>query len=418
MKRFWHTWLAIVATAAMVSSTNAQSNWDRSNEIGSYQSILSRAGYGTKVKTPAQDEVPAAPALVADATVVGQPTQGCATGDCGSAFVDGNVYEQAGGMVNNSNANTVIGARGLFFWRDSEDDVPLTQNAAGDIFRSTNANMNTMGGFEVDVTRRNINGNGAQFIYWGLYPTEAYDEILAPGLNTYQTGLSNILVDPGGVDLQTYFNNADSNYLVRTNEFHNIEANLLRNGGNYTTRFGGAGTFELLAGFRWFQFNENFRYGAYTAAGDPEWVEYELNVQNTLLGFQLGGRSDLCLTDRLSLGLGTKLGVFNNYISHYQCVCDSNGVMGYRTASGVDDYDYNNTKNDLSLLGELDLGFNYRLSCNVRLTTGYRLIGISGIALAPDQIPFDYNLDDEINSINSNGDLILGGGYAGLEYCF
>jgi hypothetical protein len=92
--------------------------------------------------------------------------------------------------------------------------------------------------------------------------------------------------------------------------------------------------------------------------------------------------------------------------------------LAYRTAGGVDDYYYGSDKNDFSMLGEFDMGTSYRMSCNSRIRMGYRVIGISGIALAPNQIPNDFTLDPEINAINSNGDLILGGGYAGLEFCF
>ena len=47
MKRFWHTCLAMIATATMTAGVaNAQNNWNAPSEIGSYQSILSRAGYG------------------------------------------------------------------------------------------------------------------------------------------------------------------------------------------------------------------------------------------------------------------------------------------------------------------------------------------------------------------------------------
>ena len=57
MKRFWHTCLAMIATATMTAGVaNAQNNWNAPSEIGSYQSILSRAGYGqeTNVATAAR----------------------------------------------------------------------------------------------------------------------------------------------------------------------------------------------------------------------------------------------------------------------------------------------------------------------------------------------------------------------------
>ena len=61
MKCYWQAFLAIVATAAMFGSASAQSNWNHSNEIGSYQSILSKAGYGSGIRTPSQDEIPTPP---------------------------------------------------------------------------------------------------------------------------------------------------------------------------------------------------------------------------------------------------------------------------------------------------------------------------------------------------------------------
>ena len=48
MKRFWIACFAVAAAATtMVGNVNAQ--WSQSPEIGSYQSILSRTGYGSPV---------------------------------------------------------------------------------------------------------------------------------------------------------------------------------------------------------------------------------------------------------------------------------------------------------------------------------------------------------------------------------
>jgi hypothetical protein len=59
MTRFWHLGLAIVATAAMISAANAQSN--ESVEIGSYQAILARAGYRQNVAPPADQRLASHP---------------------------------------------------------------------------------------------------------------------------------------------------------------------------------------------------------------------------------------------------------------------------------------------------------------------------------------------------------------------
>lgn len=418
MKRFWYTSLVLVTAVAMSSSADAQSIWNRSSEIGSYRPILSPASFGSRLGIRPQDEAPANPdpaIAPIDESVVGQEVQPYAD----SVMADGSDCNavsdcDAGG----SSSNVVVGVNGLFFTRDSEDDIVLSQNGAGDILRSTDANMNTMGGVEFNLSRRKCNGNGHQFVYWGLYPGEAFAEILGPGNAINAVGLANVNVLPGPQNLQTFFNNADSNYTFRSNEFHNIEFNMLRNGGSYTTRHGRNGTFELLGGFRWFQFNEDWGMGAFSAAGDPTAVEFGIEMENTLLGLQLGGRSDLELSDKWSTSITTKLGFFNNRVNQTQGIATNTGAFAFRTTSGVDDYDYSSSKDDFSMLGELDMALNYRISNKSRLKFGYRVIGISGVALALDQIPNDFTLDAEINSINSNGNLILGGGYAGLEICF
>ena len=69
-------------------------------------------------------------------------------------------------------------------------------------------------------------------------------------------------------------------------------------------------------------------------------------------------------------------------------------------------------------MGEADLGLGYQLSSSVRLTIGYRLIGVTGVALAPDQIPYNFTDANELRRINSNGSLLLHGVYGGLNYCF
>lgn len=422
MKHFWNkSLLALAALAGAAGVANAQ-GWDQPTYGTQPKPILSSISHNTWRSIPSQDAEPA----TADQSVIGaqaadtqpslsdEPIAG-SVASVGVAAAAG-TSAVAGAVPAGNDHNWVVGTKGLFFQRDHEDDVRLTRNAAGTVFTSTNPNMNTMGGVQFDATRRSCGGTGLGLTYWGLYPSESFEEIAGPGLSTYLTGFNSVLF--GGTPIDAYFNAADSNYSYRTNEFHNLEINFLRNVGTYTNCRCKNVNYELLAGFRWFQFNEGFGYGAFTAAGTPTAMEYDINTENTLLGFQIGGRSEVCLTDRLGANIGLKVGAFNNRINHRQQITDNFGNFAYRTAPGVDDYNFATSKDDLSMLGELDLGLSYRLSCCSRLSFGYRLMGISGIALAPNQIPRDFTLDNEINSINSNGNLILGGGYAGLEFCF
>jgi hypothetical protein len=447
MKRFWHTWFAVLASAAMVNTASAQNDWNQSSEVGSYQAIMARAGYSSNHAVPPSQDSVVAPvdqiSLGNGPVMSGQITdavaeQGIPDGSGGllgsdhinydSSNCDAGVYGATGGVASRlnghgccdggSNVNYVIGARALLMKRNHEDQVQLTENGAGDFLGSNTTRMQTMGGVDVGLARRNCNGNGIEFRYWGLYPDGQFSTIAGPGLSTFQYSLSGFNVQGFGGDLETYFDNADSNESFRSNVFHNVEANLLRNGGSYTTRFGCSGNYELLGGFRWFQFNEDFRYSAVYAASNPSQVNYDTGTENSLLGAQLGGRNEVCVTSRLSIASALKLGVFNNHIETYQSINDSNGQLGYRTALGVDDFEYGSTQNGYSMLGEIDCSINYRVSQCCRLNFGYRAVGITGVALAPAQIPADLQSVQDINDVNHNGDLLLGGGYAGFEFCY
>jgi len=451
MKRYWHTWLAILASACFVNSTDAQHNWSHPSEIGSYQSIVSRAGMGEGAvhapptqsvsgwhhegapDIPNQPQPPAPPDLTPGSIGGGSAhNQGfvsgagggagswgagnCGTGGCGAGHTE---YFDVGGRGAENAANWVVGTRALFFNRSREAGIPLTRNATDALWSTDNA-YGTLPGAEISMIRRTCQGNGLELRYWGLIPSERETTIFGPGLDTYLVGFGDYLIGPGPNNLQDYYNNADSNRIYRNNEFHNVEVNALRNGGSYTTRGGRTGNFELLGGFRWLYFNEDFRYSAFNAGAVPTRVNYDLAARNNLLGFQLGGRNEVCLTDRISLVSGTRFGLFNNNIRSRQSISNEFGVFASPAggAPGVDDYNYSSRKNELAALGELEAGVAYQFAQRARLNVGYRVLGISGVALAPSQIPRNFSNPAEINRINSKDSLILGGAYAGMDFCF
>jgi hypothetical protein len=440
MKRFWRYWLSVVATASIAASANAQNQVP--GEIGSYQSIMGRAGI-TQAQAPVYGQ--------ADGSAMVQPggqvvdghgghimsgvAPGTAAGDCygsGSAVAPGAPCNTPGmvgastGYFDNAiadsparSANWVAGVRALFFTRNGEAPVAIARNGAGGNLLSTVNDYGTMPGVETVFTRRTCNNLGTEFRYWGLYPNQRDYTFNGPGLDTYLVGLGDFSVAPGPTNVLTYFNAADNLRVYRNNEFNNLEINGLRNGGTYTTLLGGrTGTYELLAGARWFQFNEDYRIAAFNGAGLPAQINYDLATRNTLLGFQLGARNESCVTDRLSLIGGTRVGLFNNRSTARQCICTDVGDLAYLNGNPGAIYDYEARRNSLAVLGELDMGVGYRFTQRLRATIGYRLIGVSGVALAPNQIPRNFTNNAELNRVKSNDSLILSGGFAGLDMCF
>ncbi|MGI9516715.1 MAG: BBP7 family outer membrane beta-barrel protein, partial [Pirellulaceae bacterium] len=178
---------------------------------------------------------------------------------------------------------------------------------------------------------------------------------------------------------------------------------------------------EWLFGFRWLKFTEDMRFAAFNSTPPyPPTTFYDLDVENNLLGTQMGARIDRCLSSCLSLSLGVKFGIYNNDIYARQSIRDGAGTYATASTGGFagDDYVHASRKDDVAGLGELDLGLNYIVNNNWRVNVGYRAIGIAGVALAPTQIPRSFTDYNDVRRIKSNGDLMLHGAYFGLEWSF
>ena len=312
--------------------------------------------------------------------------------------------------------NRVFGARGLFFSRNNENNRELSFNNAGEKLFSNDASHGSFGGFETFLTSRGTNGTGWEARYFGLYPSEATAEIAAGApLNTTLRGLQDLNI--GGGNIFNALNAADRHTLTRDTDIDNIDFNFLRNAGSTTGRRGCPQTHELLLGFRWFQFDEDLSYQAFAA---PNQLSYNLETQNTLLGLQFGSRSEAKISERLGLVLGTKFGLFNNRSRVRQAIFDNAGgiaTVGIGDDAGTE-FNFNDEDNSLATLGEFDLGLVYQISCRSRLNFGYRAIGVSGVALAGDQVPNNFSSLPEVREIDNSGSLILQGGYAGLELSY
>ena len=101
MKRFWHTCLAMIALATMTAGVaNAQNDWNVPSEIGSYQSILSRAGYGNGMPATSGGAVGGSGTANMSGLLNGGPVGGSGSVN-GSASVNGGGVLNDGGVLNN-----------------------------------------------------------------------------------------------------------------------------------------------------------------------------------------------------------------------------------------------------------------------------------------------------------------------------
>ena len=254
------------------------------------------------------------------------------------------------GARDSGGVNRVGGVFGVLLRRNYEDPLRIGAAAGGRAIFSDDIRNGDVSGVGASLASRKANGSGSELIYWGL-SDETRSTFANPDF--FSIGQFEDLNLDGATVFQT-FNNATSIRVFRDFEINNFEANLLRNGGNYTTRHGKQANFELLGGFRLFQFDESLRIigNGTTSLGQPGTTEYRSEADNFLLGGQLGARNEICLTKRLRFTSGVNVGVFNNRSETRQQIFDQD-IVKATIAGGSDEFYFEDTQDDVAIMGEL-----------------------------------------------------------------
>ena len=316
----------------------------------------------------------------------------------------------------------VLGINVPIFDRDFDGDRLFSFNPADptQTLSSNDADPNGTSGIEVNLATRGSSGYGFEARYWGLYASAATD-VLGGTPTTAINGLSQI--SDGGVALSDTFNTSDFHSLTRDYSFNNVELNLLRNGKTYSP-LGRCLSVEWLHGFRYMQFNESLEYAGVSSSNAIIRSALNSSVENSLFGFQTGGRGEWRLFDRVSFAFGGKLGLFNNHARTGIVATNQTSDLAFFRPVINDgpnanaEFQFGDTKDDLSLMGELDLGIIYQWNQRSRFRLGYRVLGVSDIADAEKNIPANFTDTTVLGSSDTDGDLVLRGGYVGFEVAF
>ena len=318
------------------------------------------------------------------------------------------------------------GLYGLVMTRDRSDNVILVEDVNPSVpvsaLTSRDASMDWGGGAEVRIGYRFCCSCwGLEGVYWGLWPDDEEANVLeadfapsglAPALNF--SGL-----DIGGNNVGTIASNALNTRLRRTYEYQNIELNLVRFSGGNQCHCGWAWNWS--AGVRFFRLDENWQLGfdegdtAFTLDNAAE-VFYDIDVENNLVGGQIGGRAEYWIRPCWSLFGDLKFGLYGNHIRHESRIHDA--FQDAVALTSGDDLNVRSSKNDVAFLGEVRLGMGYEVCCGWRLVGGYRAVALTGVAVPSGQIPRNLENLAEIEAINSSSSVILHGAFAGVECSF
>jgi hypothetical protein len=265
-------------------------------------------------------------------------------------------------------------------------------------------------------------------VLWSLFPSAAegatYDTDVAGSLNGILNWDS---LTYNGAAAGTWVNNAYVHQVTRDFDVYNVEMNLL------CFPLGVAASspcdpccppkmqMNWLLGARFFQFTDDLVFTADTADrqidGDPEEINYAIDVDNYLLGFQVGGRCQCYLTPRIRFNTAAMLGVFGNHIEHKSRIGGAAGdaVINNGPNAGLA-FNVSSDKDDVAFLGEARVGLSCQFTRCWSGTLGYRALAVTGVALPENQIYPDLRGIQDVAVVASNGSLILHGGYAGIEF--
>jgi hypothetical protein len=397
------------------------------------EEVGSSLDLGQPVTIPQEGSVDYGSASNDYAASAGAGCSGCGSNQCdGSCSGYGPLLDahQAYGLPAIGRPNHWFGGvYGLIMFRDDDsrgvvlgfDDAdPFTP-----LLTTGSARMEDAGGFEVRIGHMLNHCLALEAVYWGVFPDDTEANVLSsqtPGNVNSAINFTGIDYDNGGgaQPLDNLFQGTQRLRLRRAFEYHNVELNLLRV--PFVLGADSRARMAFLIGARYFRADDSFSlasdFANETFGDDPaNEVSYSVDVDNHLAGFQVGGVLDYVFCRNFSGHVSTKFGVYNNHMSIYQTIQAGDGTTAVINAGPfagqafvVDD-----SKDDVAYLGELDAGLAYNLSCKWRVTGGYRVAALSGVALATSQIGDFTDLASAAN-IDDHDSLILHGAYAGLEF--
>jgi len=303
-------------------------------------------------------------------------------------------------------------------WTTYEDG-----NLPNQIGHSNMASLTFEHGYEVRVGRRfgACRQWALEGVYWWLSSFNGYASITHP--NGVSTPLTVGQVEFLGTGANVWYDGATEHRLWRQNDMYNIELNLIRN--RLWAMDCAPWTLNWLLGVRYFRFEEGFTFG--TLEGGAYWGQdgglheayAEWQLENHLIGCQFGFEADYWVFSNLRVFATPKLGIYNNHITQYFNIYLGDGTIATTGSSGVPGtYPVRSSTNTVSFLGQLDLGIDWQFLPRWSLRGGYRVIAATDIGLADHQIP-PYLVDiPEIAAIDTNGDLVVHGAFAGLTFNF
>ena len=252
-------------------------------------------------------------------------------------------------------------------------------------------------------------GSNLEFAYFGLNDWKN-SATATSGSASLFSFLSNFGVTPANG-----FDDPDrslSHTLTYSSKLNNGEINFRRRWAEPSGFFQGS----ILAGVRYLDLDEKASFSARglnnngAANNGPRFLDYTVNTQNSLVGFQVGGDLWYNLIPGVKLGVESKTGIYNNR-AHQNTLISANSLPVAATEEVL--------SNKIAYITQISPQVYYRLNHSWAFRSSYQLMFIDNLALATDNFNPTPQLNGDLGrtpSINSNSNITLQGYTLGAEY--
>jgi len=249
-------------------------------------------------------------------------------------------------------------------------------------------------------------GGSVEFTYYGTFHWHR-SAIAESATDNLFSVVSDFGQNPPGGFAET--DNSSFQRIDYSSTFDNFEINFRRRWIAPNCLFQGS----WLAGVRYFKLDEDFQY---IAINDTNGLaDFDVNTNNSLTGFQMGGDLWFCVIPGLRLGCEGKAGIFGNHASQGTTITATSLVTPFAETAKVD---------DVAFVGNIDLMMLYRINYNWTFKLGYQFLFVDGVALASENfnptppavfagVPGNIIRQP---TINDNGNVFYHGLMAGLEF--
>jgi hypothetical protein len=215
------------------------------------------------------------------------------------------------------------------------------------------------------------------------------------------------------------FSGAQSHTLTRRNEFYDFEINLLRE--QMAWACDSPWDIGWSVGVRYFRFQESLAFSAISHDGDMS-AYFRDTATNNLLGVQFGFDAAYNVARCVRLFITPSVGIYDNFLDSTFEAKGRQGsgayVNGTVDVPGYSSFPANGSTNGIAFLTQIDVGADWQFSRNWSARAGYRVLAITGVALADDQFP-QYLCDTpDMGNPQHCSSLVLHGAFGGLTYNF